>query len=235
MKVLRTNLIYDEQVPCSDGTYLNIYELNVTVQLKKEEFYLFFSIDEGSSSWGHSFLIDSLGNERPGLLSPQQFQTIFSDPKVTNLVKQVEEKMGRKSTLVSFPEEQFTSYDYVAFYNFCKSIARDLRVKSNIITYDEQGICSYQAVKLTLSDGPIYILCNQYNVAFTKELDGSYPINFVDFPMLTSYFSLPYKICSVEELNRPFEITRPLSEWEQYSINYWKPQTQGDFLFNYWD
>ncbi|MGY3714703.1 hypothetical protein ACWE42_04165 [Sutcliffiella cohnii] len=140
--------------------------------------------------------------------------------------------MGIKSTLVSFPEEQFTGYDYVAFYNLCKSIARDLRVKSHIITYEELGICSYQAVKLSLRDGPIYILCNNYDVAFTRELEG-YPIKFVDVSMLAHYFSLPYKVCSVEELNRPFEITRPLSDWERYSINYWK--TQGDFLFNYWD
>ena len=236
MNIIKATLKYNHQLPCSDGTYVNAYQINATIKVKEEELTLFFMIEEGSLSWGHSSPYDKQGEGRSGLLTPQDYQLIFSDPKIKEHIMEAEKKLGilRKSTLQLLPDEEYSSYDHVAFYNHCRSIARELRVNYQVITDDELGMCSYNAVRLDLKEGYTFILCNDYNIAFTRELNW-YPIRNIELPQLANYFPPPYKIWTVEALKSPFQINRPLTQWEEYSIKHWKPQTMGDFLFNYWD
>ena len=233
MNILKATLNYNHQVPCSDGTYVNTYKINATIKVNEEELTLFYMIEEGSLSWGHSSPYDKQGEERPGLLIPQDYQLIFSDPKIKEHIMDVEKKLSilGKSALLLLPEEEYRTYDHVAFYNHCRSIARELRVNYQVITDDEHGVCSYNAVRLDLKEEHIFILCNDYNIAFSRELNWKH----TDFPQLAKYFPPPYKVWTVEALKSPFQINRPLTQWEKYSINHWKPQTMGDFLFNYWD
>ena len=236
MNIMKTTLNYNHQVPCSDGTYVNTYQIYATINVKEEELILFYTIQEGSLTWGHSSPYDKLGEERPGLLTPQDYQLIFSDPKIKEHIMEVEKKLGilGKSALHLLTEEESRSYDYVAFYNHCRIIARELQVGFREITFDELGMCSYHAVSLDLKEESIFILCNDYNIAFTRELND-YPITNIELQQLAKYFPPPYKIWTSEALKSPFQINRPLTQWEKYSINHWKPQTMGDFLFNYWD
>ncbi|WP_096155634.1 MULTISPECIES: hypothetical protein [Bacillus] len=235
MNILKADLICNHQVPCSDGTYHNTYDIRVIVKVKNEELSFFYTLDEKSSMWGHSLPYDQSGDVRPALLTKEDFHKLFSDPKVRVHVKEVNRLIGLEgeSTLETLPDEAFSTYDFVDFHNLCKKIARNLRVKFQILTYDDLDMCSYNAVKLDLKDGTIYILCNDYNIAFTEEI-GGYP-RFTYHQELASFFAPPYKVCTIEQLNSPFRIHRPLSKWEEYSIKHWKPQTQGEFLFNYWD
>ncbi|WP_404432572.1 hypothetical protein [Sutcliffiella horikoshii] len=237
MKIINTSLTYNHEVPCTDGTFINSYDVQVTIKLKDEVLQLSYSLMEGETVWSHTFAYDQSGYARSGLLSPTDFRELFIHPEVSKHTINVENKLGvnGRCNLSTFSEEEFSTFDFVSFRDLCKQIAGVFHVKPHV--YEELGMCSYHAVKFELNDGPIFILCNDYHVAFTHEVD-SYPKKFIDHHKLASYFPPPYKVYTVEELNKPFhkeQINRTLTDWEIYSIKHWKPETFGDFLFNYWD
>ncbi|WP_339145579.1 MULTISPECIES: hypothetical protein [unclassified Sutcliffiella] len=239
MQILEATLIYNHQVPCTDGTFTNSYDVQVTIKLNEETLHLFYSLMEGETVWFHTFAYDQSGYERPGLLSPNDFRMLFASPEVSQHTNKAERKLGinERCELTMFPEEVFNSFDFVSFHDLCKRVAGVFHVKPHVLTFDDLGMCSYHAVKLEMEGGPIYILCNDYQFAFTQELEG-YPIKFLHHKELASYFPPPYTAFTVEELNSPFcldKINPVLAKREAYNINYWKPQTMGDFWFNYWD
>ncbi|MCE4093293.1 hypothetical protein [Priestia megaterium] len=84
---------------------------------------------------------------------------------------------------------------------------------------------------------------HQYPLASTVEFQH---INFIDDPALSKDFMPLYKVLSKEELNEPLDIRNSkgkvslenknnLNSSELEQIFYWKPNTVGEVMFNFWD
>ncbi|MGV6860682.1 MAG: hypothetical protein ACWA41_02870 [Putridiphycobacter sp.] len=82
----------------------------------------------------------------------------------------------------------------------------------------------------------LFVLCSQDNYwaysSFYSQMECR--LEFIDFPefseLLFKYYDI--KVLTKEELDCPFSNRYNLLE---YDINYWKPQKEGDGLFNWWD
>src|SRR5699024_2639899 len=85
-----------------------------------------------------------------------------------------------------------------------------------------------------------YILLNAYYpwLAFASVVEFG-NIKFIDRPVPNEQFSSFYRLLDADELNVPFhqnlikKTELNSAEWEQ--IIYWKPETIGQIIFNYWD
>ncbi|MFS0782198.1 hypothetical protein [Bacillus sp. 1P06AnD] len=82
-------------------------------------------------------------------------------------------------------------------------------------------------------------------------LNGHYPyltfasavefggIKFIDNPFLYEQFAAFYQIIGTVELNSPFNQNMvkktDLNNAELEQLAYWKPETVGQIIFNYWD
>lgn len=67
-----------------------------------------------------------------------------------------------------------------------------------------------------------------------------YPFAFIDFPELTTLFENDYRILKKQELERPWrwteqELASSLPRHMIKDINYWRPRTIGEVVFNSWD
>ncbi|MBS4220748.1 hypothetical protein KHA96_20835 [Bacillus sp. FJAT-49711] len=85
-----------------------------------------------------------------------------------------------------------------------------------------------------------YILLNEHYpyIAFASIVEFG-NIKFIDRPVLNEQFSSFYQIMGNDELNVPFNKNlikkTELNGAELEQINYWKPETVGQVVFNYWD
>ncbi|MCT8137786.1 hypothetical protein H1D32_08465 [Anaerobacillus sp. CMMVII] len=224
----------------------HLYDLRVTVLLGEEHLSINFYLTEFYDDWGHTFFHDSEGYERAALFPRQKIlELLHFHPRVTPYKEQIEKQLGKEGCFPYQPieEESLIEYDFVKFFRKCKKIAAKFKVNYKILTFEELGYTSYNAVRLDFENGPIYILCNNYRVTFVKnknsawggELDG-YPLNFIDHEHLAREFSGNYRVYTVAELNEPFNKDEfVLDDFNKYSVDHWKPKKVGDFLFNYWD
>ncbi|MBQ4870072.1 hypothetical protein IHQ11_26860 [Priestia megaterium] len=93
----------------------------------------------------------------------------------------------------------------------------------------------------------IYVLLNAYYpfLAFASTVEFQH-INFINDPMLSKDFIPFYKVLSKEELHEPLDIRNSrgkvslenendLNSSELEQIDYWKPNTVGEVMFNFWD
>jgi len=77
-------------------------------------------------------------------------------------------------------------------------------------------------------------------VAFAEPpRDGSSVLHFVDHAVLAEFFgaSGEYRVLPATEAQSPLvpDTYRNLAETELEQIRYWKPQTIGEVIYNYWD
>ncbi len=85
-----------------------------------------------------------------------------------------------------------------------------------------------------------YILLNEHYpyLAFSSAVEYG-NIKFIDRPDLNNRFSSYYRILSKRELNTPFNQDNlnksELNRAELDQITFWKPQTVGQVIFNYWN
>lgn len=85
-----------------------------------------------------------------------------------------------------------------------------------------------------------YLLLNEHYpyLAFASAVEFG-NIKFVDEPILFEYFYSFYKVIGTVELNTPFNQIpgekNELNSAELRELTYWKPETIGEILFNYWD
>lgn len=86
------------------------------------------------------------------------------------------------------------------------------------------------------------ILLNEYYpyLAFASDVEFG-NINFIDIPVLFEQFTPYYQVLNTGELNIPvkkiFEAKYEnlLNSTELVQLDYWKPETIGQVIFNYWD
>jgi len=134
--------------------------------------------------------------------------------------------------------------------NHFKSICFDLvrRSQGKVLEIDEQNLTSnFLKVKVDMFNREIYVLLNAYYpfLAFASTVEFQH-INFINDPMLSKDFIPFYKVLSKEELHEPLDIRNSrgkvslenendLNSSELEQIDYWKPNTVGEVMFNFWD
>ncbi len=113
----------------------------------------------------------------------------------------------------------------------------EFRVADGVTPNFHQGVIGYRerpvAVVLGRDTGVVA-------VAVPRDVTGpgqdAGPLTFVDFPELTEALAGDGKftVMTAAELARPFVA----AEWpavSAYDVRYWKPESLGEALFNYWD
>lgn len=134
--------------------------------------------------------------------------------------------------------------------NHFKSICFDLirRNQGKILKIDEANLTSnFSKVKVNVFNREIYVLLNAYYpfLALASTVEFQH-INFIDDPVLSKGFMPFYKVLSKEKLNEPLDIRNSkgkvslenknnLNSSELEQIFYWKPNTVGEVMFNFWD
>jgi hypothetical protein len=93
----------------------------------------------------------------------------------------------------------------------------------------------------------VFLLLNQHAplLAFASVHDQTLhlpygPFTFIDVPELIATFEHSYSVLKKEELELPWiwsrqELASSLPPGEIEQIKFWKPQTVGEVLFNFWD
>lgn len=90
----------------------------------------------------------------------------------------------------------------------------------------------------------IFLLLNHYvpllACASAPDLAFRVPFAFIDIPELTAHFAHFCRILKKHELDCPWMWTQHdmeacLSSGEIKEINYWRPGTVGEAIFNFWD
>ncbi|MCM3654797.1 hypothetical protein [Metabacillus litoralis] len=85
-----------------------------------------------------------------------------------------------------------------------------------------------------------YILLNEHYpyLAFASAVEFG-NIKFIDNPVLYEQFSPFFRVIGTVELNVPFNQNlvkkTELNSAELEQLAYWKPETVGQIIFNYWD
>jgi hypothetical protein len=99
---------------------------------------------------------------------------------------------------------------------------------------------NFYIVKFEILDNQFFVLLNEHYpyLAFASDVEFG-NINFIDRPVSYEYFSEFYKVLGKVELDAPFkqnlEMNSELNRAELEQLAYWKPETVGQVIFNYWD
>jgi hypothetical protein len=101
---------------------------------------------------------------------------------------------------------------------------------------------NFYNAQVEIFDKRFNILLNEYYpyLAFASVVEFG-NISFIDIPVLFEPFSPFYQVLGTAELNVP--IRQILREKDKNALNsselkqlaYWKPETAGQVIFNYWD
>ena len=143
--------------------------------------------------------------------------------------------------------------DFKAFRALCYTAAQG--TEATVLSVDPspfKTVRNFVFALLQFSKVPgapsVFLFVNQHTpllaCAFAPALtsphpDGS-PFSFMDVPELSTTFEPFYPILKKEELEIPWiwsesELASRLPPEEIKQIAYWKPQTVGEVLFNFWD
>ncbi len=133
--------------------------------------------------------------------------------------------------------------DERAFFSVCQTVA--LALNGNIESFEPPSKYrekSFSIATLKLADQSLSIIlhANFPYVAFAQPiLRDQTSISFVDYPEAELEFQrfADYTILTAEELGTPVwqvDLSN-LGEAELEQIEYWKPETVGELVFNFWD
>lgn len=99
---------------------------------------------------------------------------------------------------------------------------------------------NFYCAQVEFSGTLIYILLNEHYpyLAFASSVEFG-DIKFIDVPALHALFDPYYQVIDVAELNASVNhillMKMELNSAEVEQINYWKPETIGQIIFNHWD
>ena len=135
--------------------------------------------------------------------------------------------------------------DLSAFRRVCYSAARrtggeltEFRISHEPTPNFHQAIIAYTdgtVAVFCVRDAPLLAVAVPRVIEFTPTRE-SRPLTFVERPQLATILSQSdgFRLLAIEELDAPID----LATWPQISrhdLRYWRPQTLGEGLFNYWD
>jgi hypothetical protein len=126
------------------------------------------------------------------------------------------------------------------FLGACHQVAR--QTDSTVVGTVPAGVTpSFHTVVLSYDDARVAVLCHVGLpvVALAEPLSpGKFALSFVDRGVLADAFTdvAAFRMMTVQELHTPTALVdlSELSGAEHDQINYWKPATLGDLLFNFW-
>jgi hypothetical protein len=121
------------------------------------------------------------------------------------------------------------------FKKIVYTLSENLGCKVNAI-YETQITPNFHAAELNISSNKIYLLCSiEGNWALSDIFEpGVCKLKFVDNSALSSalFKTFGISIKTKQFLNSRFE---DVINSQNGDVKYWKPKTNGDFLFNWWD
>ena len=99
---------------------------------------------------------------------------------------------------------------------------------------------NYYYARVEMLGNPLYILLNEHYPYLAFASDHEYRnITFIDAPALHAHFSPFYQVLGKKALNKPLNLSlamkTKLNNAELKQIEYWKPKSIGQIIFNYWD
>ena len=120
------------------------------------------------------------------------------------------------------------------FQRFCYSIAN--RYHCMVLSFDfDLTSKNFYSAEIKTEYGRLYLLENAYYpwIAFAKNLDFT-RIEFIESPF--DIIDTNVNVLTLPELEQSWhDIVGELSKAELEQIKYWKPNTVGDIIFNFWD
>lgn len=124
-----------------------------------------------------------------------------------------------------------------------KQLCFDLAARNGgkvIEFYTPQYQANFYHAQVEVLGNVFYILLNEHYPYLTfASLIEPGNIKFIDKPSLNEQFSPFYRVIGTVELNVPFHQTMvkktELNTAELEQLAYWKPETVGQIIFNFWD
>ncbi|WP_067568222.1 hypothetical protein [Nocardia acidivorans] len=133
-----------------------------------------------------------------------------------------------------------------AFRQACHAVARsaggsviEFRLATGVTPNFHQGVITYgdRHVAVVLSrDTAMLAVSEPRTPTSPDEVHESGPLTFVDAPELVAALAehSGFSVLTAADLDGPFD-AGAWPEIDRADINYWKPRTLGEALFNYWD
>ncbi|WP_063049040.1 hypothetical protein [Nocardia arthritidis] len=133
-----------------------------------------------------------------------------------------------------------------AFRQACYEAARrtggtviEFRVGEGVTPNFHQGVITYRdrhVAVVALRDSAVLAVAEPRAIDFDEGAIEAGPLTFVEAPDLVTALSeqAGFEILTAAELARPFDAAA-WPELDRADIRFWKPETVGDALFNYWD
>lgn len=99
--------------------------------------------------------------------------------------------------------------------------------------YEPQVTPNFFAARICMQDTQFYVLCSDNDVWAFSQMLRPFQLEFIDHSaMAAALANLGVVALTTAQLNAPFVKQPGMSDRD---INYWKPETMGDGLFNWWD
>lgn len=120
------------------------------------------------------------------------------------------------------------------FRQFCHAFARAHQGRVNAFDLDLSGK-SFYAAEIELGHRRFSLLGNAFYpwIAFAEPMEYA-EITFVDAPFVLT--APDVRLLTPDELRQDWRgCASRLGETEMKQIRYWKPQTVGEIVFNFWD
>ncbi len=122
-----------------------------------------------------------------------------------------------------------------AFRRIVHAAAR--QIGARVVDIIEPGVTpNFIAARINVGAQPCYVLCSHAgDWAFAKAIEPALaPLQFIDCPAFAEALQSLFGLLPLTraELQAPFTGRLGLSDSD---VRYWKPGTQGEALFNWWD
>lgn len=131
-----------------------------------------------------------------------------------------------------------------SFHAHCHHAARatGAKVLTSRDPYEAGIPSNYAMARIVFSNGVVAVFVNSVRpiIAFaTDPAEGQIAFEYIDCPKLAEAFLAfgEYTIATSDELKTPLlrEMWKKLAPAEQKRVQYFRPRTVGEVLFNYWD
>ncbi|MFR9770566.1 hypothetical protein [Nocardia sp. SC052] len=115
----------------------------------------------------------------------------------------------------------------------------EFRLAGNATPNFHQGVIAYHdhhVAVVALRDSAVLAVADPRVIDFDDAAIESGPLTFIEAPDLVAALAEQsgFELLTTAELAQPFDAAA-WPELDRDDVRYWRPQTVGDALFNYWD